>query len=447
MLDISDCSKRSSTKSFRSAGLHPSNLPLSVYVPSATVQRVASACHGYVVLIGFISFTVPPVAKLSSNLSGSWPDTPSLLHHAPCFECSEMKRSKESLPPADQISRLKGALRSDTDISDSGYKWLIFSLLKSPRIESCYGHWAVGSASGDYNSAKSQLSNEHRVMTHAEAVEFYESLLEQRWIPYSHKSLVAAFEVMLVRVGLKAFKQTVIGRTPPGGEYKCNIEPVRQRPLNWLHQLNDFRVFWKNPEDRSKGTIWLYLSKQACDLGGILNHEKGVPFGSTGIRTSLALTSGITWTATWEDGTSYRFKASPQAGKKLMAAIASRWGNPPVKLQKDKARPFSLSDLKDESHSHVYLVRLLTFDDTADGRAYYKIGKAISVPRRIKQFGPCELIDEVVFSSEAMSLQAEAALHAQFDVYRKLGTEIFVMNAQQLAALRTAFQSIRDKAT
>jgi hypothetical protein len=217
--------------------------------------------------------------------------------------------------------------------------------------------------------------------------------------------------------------------------------------VNWLHQLNHFRVFWKDPEDRSKGTIWLYLSNEACAIGDILDHEDGIPYGSMGFRPSLALSRGVTWAATWDDGTGFRFKASPQASKKLMAAIASRWGNPPDKLQKDKARPFSLSDLKDDSHSHVYLVRLLTFDETADGRAYYKIGKAISVPRRIKQFGPCELIDEVVFSSEAVSLQAEAALHAQFNVHRKLGTEIFVMNAQQLAALKSAFQSIREKAT
>ena len=83
--------------------------------------------------------------------------------------------------------------------------------------------------------------------------------------------------------------------------------------------------------------------------------------------------------------------------------MAMRWKNPPEKLQKDKGRPFSFADLEEEAHSHVYLVRLLTFDATADGRAYYKIGKAISIPKRIKQFGPCQLIEEARFPTETLS--------------------------------------------
>jgi hypothetical protein len=355
-----------------------------------------------------------------------------------------MKRPKDPLPPAEQISRIQGALRSDAGICKGEYKWLVFVILKSPRVDSLYGHWAVGSASGGFNHASAQVSKEYRVITHGEAVDLYESLLKQCWTPFSHKSLVVNFEQLLVRDGLKTFKRRVIGQAPPGGEYKSDVKPVRLRHSNWTHQLACHCVFWKNPEDRSKGMIWLYLSKQTCDKGGIPSHEEGILAGTRGIRTSLVLSGGVTWTAAWADGTIHKFKASPQANQKLMAAIASRWDNPPVKLQRENARPFSLWDLKAETHSHVYLVRLLTFDETPDGCAYYKIGKAISVPKRIKQFGPCQLIEEVVFSSEVVSLRAEAALHAQFDAYRKLGTEIFVMDAMQLEALRAAFQSIKD---
>ena len=120
--------------------------------------------------------------------------------------------------------------------------------------------------------------------------------------------------------------------------------------------------------------------------------------------------------------------------------MAMRWKNPPEKLQKDKGRPFSLADLVEEAHSHVYLVRLLTFDATADGRAYYKIGKAISIPKRIKQFGPCQLIEEARFPTETLSLQAEKQLHSQFDCYRRPETEIFCLNAEQLAAVQEELQ-------
>ena len=68
-----------------------------------------------------------------------------------------------------------------------------------------------------------------------------------------------------------------------------------------------------------------------------------------------------------------------------MAEIAQRWDLPPATLQRDKGRPFDLVSLLVESHSRFYMVRLLTFDPTADGRAYYKIGKAISIPKRINQ--------------------------------------------------------------
>jgi hypothetical protein len=92
----------------------------------------------------------------------------------------------------------------------------------------------------------------------------------------------------------------------------------------------------------------------------------------------------------------------------------------------------------EESHSHVYLVRLLTFDPTADGRAYYKIGKAISIPKRIKQFGPCELVAEGRLPSEKESLTAEAQLHQQFSAWRKPETEIFCFTAGQVEAVKAA---------
>jgi hypothetical protein len=94
--------------------------------------------------------------------------------------------------------------------------------------------------------------------------------------------------------------------------------------------------------------------------------------------------------------------------------------------------------LLEHGQSHVYLVQLLTFDPTADGRAYFKIGKVISIPKQIKQFSPCELIAEAQLPSEKESLAFEAQLHRQFDQRRNPETEIFCFTPDQVEQVKAA---------
>jgi len=174
-----------------------------------------------------------------------------------------------------------------------------------------------------------------------------------------------------------------------------------------------------------------------------IRHDEFIPLRSRTYRPALLVARGTNWTAAWGDGITHSFKASPQISKPVMAKIAQRWNVPPITLQRDKGRPFDLVSLVEESHSHVYLVRLLTFDPTGDGRAYYKIGKAVSIPRRIKQFGPCQLVAEARLPSEKESLTAEAQLHQQFAQWRKPETEIFCFTADQLEAVRAAMAGLQ----
>lgn len=214
-------------------------------------------------------------------------------------------------------------------------------------------------------------------------------------------------------------------RRYPGDEPPpSSAAPVRTPPPLYL-------VFWKDPANTGGGSIWLWCSQEMCSAFGVRS-DTDVPTRLQGHRPSLIQARGMNWIAVWEDGTTHSFKASPQATKAVMAQIARRWTTPPVSLQKGTARPFDLISLLEESHSHVYLVRLLTFEPTADGRAYFKIGKAVSIPKRIKQFGPCELIAEARFPSEVESLNAEALLHQQFSAWRKPETEIFCFDAAQV---------------
>lgn len=215
--------------------------------------------------------------------------------------------------------------------------------------------------------------------------------------------------------------------------------PPGQSPVRWISFR--YMVFWKNPGQTEKGTIWLWCSQDMCSAVGVETDED-VPMRLQTFRPSLIQARGINWTATWEDGTSHSFKASPQATKAVMAQIAQRWAKSPVSLQKGTARPFDLISLIEESHSHVYLVRLLTFEPTADGRAYFKIGKAVSIPKRIKQFGPCELIAQARFPSEVESLKVEALLHQQFNAWRKPETEIFCFDAAGVEVVAAAMAQL-----
>jgi hypothetical protein len=208
-------------------------------------------------------------------------------------------------------------------------------------------------------------------------------------------------------------------------------------PTSRTFPRNNYLVFWKSPGHPEKGTIWLWCSPEMTTHAG-LRSDEDIPFRSLGYRPALLIARGINWTAAWDDGTTHSFKASPQITRTLMAQLAQRCSVPPATLQREKGRPFDLASLVEESHSHVYLVRLLTFDPTADGRAYYKIGKAISIPKRIKQFGPCELVAETRLPSEKESLTAEAQLHQQFAPWRKPETEIFCFSTAQLEVVKTA---------
>ena len=197
-----------------------------------------------------------------------------------------------------------------------------------------------------------------------------------------------------------------------------------------MHRLNYCKQ-WKNPHDHSKGTVWTYMDNDAFEHAGIPRLEKGMNLMMGGHRPAVCM-RGIKWQAAWEDGTTFTIRSSPQATKPLMASIAQRWRNPPLTLKKEGGQPFTLENLETRTDSFVYLVRLLTFEETTSGASYFKIGKATSIPSRIKQFGPCELVAHEVHTDSQAALKREKELHRRFAAYRRLGTEIFLLNRIEL---------------
>ena len=75
---------------------------------------------------------------------------------------------------------------------------------------------------------------------------------------------------------------------------------------------------------------------------------------------------------------------------------------------------------------------MLKFEDTARGASYFKNGKATSIPSRIKQFRPCELIVYQVHVNSRAALKREKELHKQFAAFRGPETEIFLLTAEEL---------------
>ena len=194
---------------------------------------------------------------------------------------------------------------------------------------------------------------------------------------------------------------------------------------------------WKNPRDHSKGTVWTFMKNEAFKHGGIPRLEAGMNCGMGMHRTSVCM-RGTKWQATWADGTTFTIRSSPQATKPLMASIAQRWRNPPLTLKKEGGQPFTLENLETRTDSFVYFVRLLTFEETASGARYFKIGKATSIPSRIKQFGPCELVAHEVHADSRAALKREKELHKQFAAFRRPETEIFLLDPMEVLQVRIA---------
>jgi len=111
---------------------------------------------------------------------------------------------------------------------------------------------------------------------------------------------------------------------------------------------------------------------------------------------------------------------------------------PAIDTEKRGGQPFTVENLETRTDSFVYFVRLLTFEETAKGARYFKIGKATSIPSRIKQFGPCALVAHEVHADNRAALMREKELHKQFAAIRRPETEVFLLNQMEVLQARIA---------
>ncbi|QEY31526.1 hypothetical protein EVJ50_03930 [Synechococcus sp. RSCCF101] len=203
-------------------------------------------------------------------------------------------------------------------------------------------------------------------------------------------------------------------------------------------KIDIYTVFWRDLDNKEKGTIWIYHSASLMKEGGF-QADEDIPWRLKGQSPSIIRAKGKKWEAIYSSGERYKFLSSPMATKAIMADIAKRWKNPPHMLKPESGSAFAVKTLDEDTSSYVYLVQLMTFDMTISGRSYYKIGKARSIPKRIKQFGPCRLLASLRLQDEESSLRAEARLHKEFASLRRPDTEIFCMNDQELQRVVAEF--------
>ncbi|WP_411876484.1 GIY-YIG nuclease family protein [Vulcanococcus limneticus] len=234
------------------------------------------------------------------------------------------------------------------------------------------------------------------------------------------------------------------------GDPASRSAPSRRVPLKG-HTI--YQHFWKNPDDKDAGLVWVGVRSEIARFFGF-SGDSDIPLVSTTksgrrvvtcmLNMHVAQASGRGWLAIYPDKTEYPFKASPLATRKIMAQIARRWGNPPLALKPPRSSAFKIDDILREVASHVYLVQLESFCKNKLGEAYYKIGKAKHIPRRIKQFGPCKVIASAAFSSESESLRAEAVIHQRYNMFRQPGTEIFCFTDDQVESVSKSLNDARD---
>jgi hypothetical protein len=198
-------------------------------------------------------------------------------------------------------------------------------------------------------------------------------------------------------------------------------------------------VYWKDLHNKSKGCAWILFKDNLEILSGTKSDDD-IPIQSLGLDYTLAKARGKKWQAFYSDGVPHDFRTSPSVTKRILVSIVDRWPNTPLHLKPANGPIFHVNDLRVDNSSFVYLVKLHAFEATAAGSEYYKIGKAKSIPKRIKQFGPCTLIASICSESEVQSLQVEAELHRRFDAWRRHGTEIFSLNSSRLQQVLAAFR-------
>ena len=147
-----------------------------------------------------------------------------------------------------------------------------------------------------------------------------------------------------------------------------------------------------------------------------------------------------------EDGSKFSCRTAYATSYSAVKAWTMTWDTKPVHIGKGIKGSSDVTHLKnhDINDEHkVYFVKLLTFEATGSGKFYYKIGKSKNIPHRIRQFGPCHVLEVLHFEHYREAYEAETRLHRLFSHLRKESTEIFLLSDEEVEVIRNTISAIK----
>jgi hypothetical protein len=317
--------------------------------------------------------------------------------------CQGMERSRSGPTPLSSGQELLCIYDGNT------WKGLYLAVLKSPQDKRLKGQWAVIDfvyANGCDSFHPEPLV---RLTSSEQAMEAYTDAIEQslykRWA--NERLVTLAIETL---VSMKLYTRVKTNRESHGS--------LTVKDSEFIH-------LWNDPNDQSRGVGWIMIHSSNitrrnmhCDSDIPIMRKVGDP-----LRSKI---QGKNWMIICRER-KIPLKASSGLKESRIASWAQKIWSDLEYIQNPSGRVKSVLTRSAINVSYVYFVRLDTFTEPHSTTGFYKVGKANSVPKRIRQFGNCSVVHLLTCESPVHALRFEQELLTHFSEWRQEGTEILRM--------------------
>ena len=286
------------------------------------------------------------------------------------------------------------------------WKGLYLTILKSPLDSTLKGQWVAIKFVHVSGAENFQSEPTVRLITPEQALEIYLSALHQD----QHKRWS---NTKLVRLAI----ETLVDK----GYYtraKTNLESHGSLTL----KDSRFIHLWIDPNDHARGVGWVMVH-ESCIAGKSLYRDCDIPLIRTGVDGHKCKIQGKKWVIISAEQ-KIPIKTSTGLKESRLISWAQQVWPDMESIQTPSGKVKSVHTRATADISYVYFVRLDTFTDPHGTTGFYKVGKANSVPKRIRQFGNCSVVHLLACDSPTLAFKFEQELLTHFSEWRQEGTEI-----------------------
>lgn len=186
-----------------------------------------------------------------------------------------------------------------------------------------------------------------------------------------------------------------------------------------------FVHLWNDPGDHARGVGWVMVHESF--IARRSSHcDADIPLVRTLIDVHKSKMRGKKWMVINAEG-KIPLKASAGLKESRIISWAQQVWPEMESIQTPSGKVKSVHARNVITASYVYFVRLDTFTDPQSETGFYKVGKANSVPKRIRQFGSCSVVRLLACDSPTLAFRFEQELLSHFSEWRQEGTEILRM--------------------